>query len=324
METEVKKIIMPQFVISGKTLFESPVQDYPMLWGHYFPKIGIALLAGSSDCGKSSLMRQLSGAIVFGESKFLGLRLDTIHKSVVYVCSEDTDEDIKRIMKREHLEKRSADGYCHIHFIFDIDRTIEKIEELLKICPVDCVILDSLNDFIRGDGNNAFFVRQFMEKIRILAMKYKCLFVLIHHYRKSAPDTNASKNDVLGSQSIEAKARAVISMEKSGGCSKERILRITKGNYVHDDLKEKVLKIVPDEKFVFSSTGELLVNTTIRQVKSLVLDDNMKSIIIMFHGQGYSARKIADVLKEMGHKISKSTVSEFLRERNRNGQCPES
>jgi hypothetical protein len=72
-------------------------------------------------------------------------------------------------------------------------------------------------------------------------MQYKCLFVLIHHYRKNASETNPIKNDVLGSQSFEAKARVVISMEKDAQNFNDRLLRITKGNYVSDDLKRKIL-----------------------------------------------------------------------------------
>lgn len=324
METNDKKIEMLSFVVSGKTLFESPVPDNPMLWGHFLPKIGIAILAGGSDCGKSSLMRQLSGAIVFEEKEFLGIRLDASHKSVIYVSSEDTEDDIKRIMKREHLEGRNGDQYNSIHYIFDIEKIEENIEKLLQICQVDCVILDSLNDFIRGDANNAFFARRFLESIRIMVMKYRCLFVLIHHYRKSAPDTNPSKNDVLGSQSFEAKARVVISMEKDGNNSNERFLRITKGNYVSDELKSKVLRICPDKNFVFKSVGELLVSKGDITKAPRKIDEKMGQIILMLHGQEKSLRQIETSLNGMGHKISRTTIGEFLKRQNLDVRCQES
>jgi len=306
-------IILPPYVVSGKTLFESPIPENPMLWEHFLPKIGIAILAGGSDCGKSSLMRQLSNAILFEETEFLGLRLDANHKSVLYVSSEDTEDDIIRIMKREHLEGRNGDRYYNIHYIFDIEKIEERIEELLRICPVDCVILDSLNDFIKGDANNAFYVRRFLEKIRIMVMKYKCLFVIIHHYRKSASDMNPTKNDVLGSQSIEAKARVVISMEKDRNDSKDRILRITKGNYVSDELKGKVLKLIPDDRFIFKSSAELLIDRSGSLKRSRKIDQKMSDIILLLHEGGCSSREIEAELENMGYNISKSTISEFLK-----------
>jgi len=324
METEDKKIEMPPFAISGKILFESPVPDNPMLWGHYLPKIGIAMLVGDSDCGKSSLMRQLAGAIIFNESEFLGLKLDASYKSVIYVSSEDTDEDIKRIMKREHLDGRQSEPYNNINYVFEIDHIEDKIEQLLQIKPADCVILDSLNDFIIGEGNSAFYSRMLLERIRTLAMRFKCLFVFIHHYRKSAPDDNPSKKDVLGSQSFEAKARVVISMSRDRNNPSDRVLRILKGNYVSEEQKGKALQIHSDQNFVFKTAGELLVSKGVSGKSTRKIDETLGGVILMFHGQGKSIRQIETAVKEMGHKVSRTTISEFIKEQKSCVRCQES
>jgi len=324
MEDNIKPTKMPPFVISGKTLFESSVPENPMLWGHFLPKIGIALLVGSSDCGKSSLTRQLIDAIVFDEPEFLGLDLDLTYNRAIYVSSEDTDEDIKRIMKREHISGRSSDPYEEISFIFETEKIDEKLEAVLQVKPVDIVIMDSLNDFIRGDANVSYNVRLFLEKIRGLAMKHKCLFVLIHHFRKSAPETNSQKNDILGSQSFEAKARAVISLENDASNPSGKLLKIIKGNYVSEEFKRKILKISPNNNFIFKSIGESLVDKNATRISSRKLDDKMRGAIEMFSGQGYSSREIEAKLKSMGHVISKSTISEFLKNRDGTVQCPES
>jgi hypothetical protein len=324
MEANVNESKTPSFVITGKTLFESPVPDNPMLWGHLLPKVGIALIVGSSDGGKSSLMRQFVDAIVFKEPEFLGQKLDARFNSAIYVSSEDTDEDIKRIMKREHLAGRDSDPYDNISYIFDITGIEDKIRELLNIRPVDCVILDSLNDFLKGDVNSAFYSRILLENIRSLVMQYKCLFVIIAHYRKNAPETNPTKNDVLGSQSFEAKARVVISLERDKGNPNDRILRITKGNYVSEDLKNKILKIFPNDDFVFKSAGEFLVSIKLPNTSPRKIDDEIGGKIFMLHEQGCSIREIETILKSMGHNISKSSIYEFLKSTKGTVQCPES
>jgi RecA-family ATPase len=324
MENNEAKKEMPPYVINGKILYESPVPENPMLWGHFLPKIGIAMLVGDSECGKSSLMRQLSGAIAFDESEFLGLGLDTKHKRAMYVCSEDTDEDIKRIMKREHIGGRLSDPYENIHYVFDIDHIEDKIRTLLQSVPVDCVILDSLNDFVKGDTNNAFYARQFLERIRSMAMEFKCLFVLIHHFRKSAPDDNPSKKDVLGSQSFEAKARAVISMDRDRKSKGDRILRILKGNYVSEEQKDKVLQIHSDENFVFRTAKELLISRGSLVKSTCKIDEEIGELIFMLHSQGQSLRGIETSLKGLGHNISRTTINEFLKRQNPDVKCQES
>lgn len=43
--------------ITAKQLIEMGVTELPMLVEPFFPKVGVAILAGSSDCGKSTLLR---------------------------------------------------------------------------------------------------------------------------------------------------------------------------------------------------------------------------------------------------------------------------
>jgi RecA-family ATPase len=78
-------------IVSGKTLLQNEIEEVPMLLGYLLPKSGIAVLSGSSDTGKSSLMRQFAIGIVTGRDKFLGFDLYTEHRRVCYVCSEDDE-----------------------------------------------------------------------------------------------------------------------------------------------------------------------------------------------------------------------------------------
>ena len=86
-----KKIADPHsnLVVTGKDLFENDITEVPMLWGHLLQKYGIAVLSGSSDTGKSTLLRQLAIAIVTKKDTFLDFPLNAEHYRVIYISTED-------------------------------------------------------------------------------------------------------------------------------------------------------------------------------------------------------------------------------------------
>ena len=71
-------------IITAKEMLENNITEIPMLLGHLLPKHGIAMLAGESDTGKSTLIRHLSLAIVTGQDTFLGYSLNIDNKC--YLC----------------------------------------------------------------------------------------------------------------------------------------------------------------------------------------------------------------------------------------------
>ena len=75
METVKRKVDEYTYVSDWKTtadLLSSEFKDIPKLWDPFFPKTGIVSLVGSSDCGKSTLARNLAINIVLGKPSFAG------------------------------------------------------------------------------------------------------------------------------------------------------------------------------------------------------------------------------------------------------------
>jgi len=89
---------------TAKVMLENDITEIPMLWGHFFQKYGLALIAGTSDVGKSSLMRQFATAIVTEKESFLGFELKPDHKRVIYVSSEDDEDSLSVRFKRNILK----------------------------------------------------------------------------------------------------------------------------------------------------------------------------------------------------------------------------
>ena len=52
METNDKKLDIPPFVKTGRTLLENDITEIPMLWGHLLQKYGIAVLGGHPNSHK--------------------------------------------------------------------------------------------------------------------------------------------------------------------------------------------------------------------------------------------------------------------------------
>ena len=60
-------------------LLDRPTTTVPQLISPLLPRQGVAMLAGSSDTGKSSFLRQLALAIALGEQDFLGFPIEAVH-----------------------------------------------------------------------------------------------------------------------------------------------------------------------------------------------------------------------------------------------------
>src|SRR5688572_9617791 len=67
--------------ITGEHLLLADVQKIPCLVEPFLQQVGLACLAGSSDTGKSSLLRQLAISVVTGEKEFLGFPINARFKS---------------------------------------------------------------------------------------------------------------------------------------------------------------------------------------------------------------------------------------------------
>jgi archaellum biogenesis ATPase FlaH len=293
-------------MITAKEMLENDITEIPMLWGHFLPKQGLAVISGNSDTGKSTLMRQLSAAIVSEQDQFLGYDLNTDRKSVVYVCTEDDVTSVSTRLKKEFDGTTSTDPYANLRYIFDEDDILTQLEKTIAEKPADCIILDALGDIFQGDMNNMTSVRSFFKPFKALAERNNCLIILVAHNRKSA-SANAGKADVLGSQAFEAKPRAVLMLcPVSGSPIKE--LSISKGNFVPEELKKTRLQIQINSDGVFEVVSRLQGFTQKNPDEEKMLDR-----IVALRKQDFSSRKIAEVVNAEGMKIKKSKIAELLK-----------
>jgi archaellum biogenesis ATPase FlaH len=293
-------------LITAKEMLENDITEIPMLWGHFLPKQGLAVISGNSDTGKSTLMRQLSAAIVSEQNQFLGYDLNTERKSVVYVCTEDDVTSVSTRLKKEFDGKTSTVPYANLRYIFDEDDILTQLEKTLSEKPADCIIIDALGDIFQGDPNNMTSVRSFFKPYKALSDINNCLIILVAHNRKSAT-ANAGKADVLGSQAFEAKPRAVLMLcPVSGSPIKE--LSISKGNFVPEELKKTRLQIQINSDGIFEVVNRIEGITQQNPEEERKLDR-----IVTLRKEGLSSRKIEERVNAEGMKIKKSKIAELLK-----------
>lgn len=226
--------------ISGEDLIKSSSTDIPKLWSPYLPKTGLAAITGPSDCGKSSLIRQLALSIVTGRTNFLGSPLVTKHKRAYLICTEDSAEAIGGHLKTLKESKGIKDGLDRIVFLFNFESAIDELDKRLTAMPADIIVLDAWLDTFQGNVNNPVDVRRDLDHYRKLCEKHNCLCIIVHHNTKNSEKLLPDKNKLNGSQAIEAKMRCVLDF-RIGNIINERYLTITKGNYLPDSLKKQSL-----------------------------------------------------------------------------------
>lgn len=220
-----------------------------------FP-IGISMLVGASDSGKSMILRLL-GLCASGGRDFLGRKFNGKHRSAIIVSTEDDSTALGFFVNRQNLTTQLNDEELErLRFITDTADIIKKLDEELIRQPADMVILDALGDLFNGkDLNQNNQVRAFLNEYSQLANKHCVPIVFLHHTSKRSEELAPSKNNSIGSQGIEAKSRLVLELRQSKQDENIRHLCIVKGNYLPAEAKTASYDLRMDENFCFSDTG---------------------------------------------------------------------
>lgn len=303
-ETETPE---PVEEVTGEHLLKMGIVKVPTLIDPIFQKIGLAAIAGSSDTGKSSFLRQLAIAICTGEKSFLGFPIDAQHQSAIYVSTEDDETAIAYLLNKQNKGKGYLNSaYKNLRYIFDTTNLLEQLDKRLTQRKADLVVIDAFTDLYSRSMNQSNEVRTFLNDYSQLAQKHKCLIVFLHHTGKRTDELAPSKHNLLGSQAFEAKMRLVIELRTDHNDSDIRHLCIVKGNYLPSELKQESYVLQFDENMLFHSTGERvsfesLAKTTDDKADKLQQAKELRD-------QGHTVQSIAD---ELG--VQKGTVSKWLK-----------
>lgn len=313
----------PLQTTSMRELLENPAERQPVLVEPLFPQCGLGAVIGSSDCGKSTLLRQLA-ACVAGGRDFLLWKTFPVHKSVLYVSTEDDSSAMSELLKRQNkawqLSKEEAE---RVEFLFSCDCIAEKVEACLVAKPVDLVIIDTFGDICKDDISQSNNIRNLLNLFADTARRHGCFILFAHHIRKTGENTAPSKLNALGSQAFEAKMRVLIELRRSKRNKDLLHLCIVKGNYLPNDYKQQSFDLQTDSDMNFTATGGRTELSEINSYLPVILPVNEeqlalmqqkekdKETIIKLYKQGKSIREISELVPQ-----SKSTVQRIIKSEN--------
>jgi hypothetical protein len=297
-----------QHEVTARELKEQEAQAIPCLIAPLFQQVGLACLAGSSDTGKSALLRQLSIAVSAGADSFLGFPIHSRHRSVIYVATEDSRDATRFFVHRQaaQYQPQQLEG---LRFIFEYDDILSLLDGNLTNRPADMVIIDCFSDAFGGDLKDTQKIRAYLNPYQQLAERHGCLILFLHHTGKRTESLEPSKNNLLSGQGFEAKMRLVIELRSDPMYPQRRHLCIVKGNYLPATYKRESYVLHFDEQcFTFTHQGErvpfeLLVRQPDTDDSKLKYEQARE---LHKSGKSYSA-----IAEEMGYN-SKTSISKLF------------
>ena len=229
-----------------------------------FPRSGTAILSGKPDTGKSQLARQLCLQVALGDKTFLDFELSLVHNRSIYVATEDDLHSTRNAAAKqfEGLGKEAVDNFrVIVADSMSQKEILNKLDEQLKIAPVDVVVVDSFGDIFEGDDSNKnTAMRKTVKSFDILAKKYGCLILFVHHVNKASYRQSPGQEQIQGGSGLVQKVRlAIILFEGKGN---KRYFSVVKGNYCPKEYKQNSLELDFSEKtLLFTNTGNTVLTS---------------------------------------------------------------
>ncbi|NRB58324.1 MAG: AAA family ATPase [Winogradskyella sp.] len=310
---EKKAIYSNQHIFTAFDLYHLEIKPTYKLVEPFFQKIGLASLVGSSDTGKSTLLRQLALSVALGKDRFLGFKLNTNSNKVLYVSSEDDPESTQLMIIKQLkslLEDSELSKLNNLSFIFDTENLLTDITKLLEEKQHDLIIIDTFADIFNKEINSNTQVRQFLNDYHKLAIKHKCLIIFLHHIGKRTERKGPSKNNIIGSQAFEAKMRSVLDLKLSNSTD-ERYLTILKCNFLPSEYKNKSYVIKFNEHLVFENTNK---KVQIGNITKRNNPDIIKAVLRLTYEEKLKNREVEEKLKNTPLAVSKSVVNLILQD----------
>jgi len=278
-------------------------------------------IASSSDTGKSTLLRNLTKAIVTRDTHFLGWELDSRKARVIYVSTEDGMSQQKlgfnNILSFNDINEDS------IQFIFDSANIIKNILRLLQDNVYSLIIIDTWGDLVGGDYDS-MKARKVLQELGDICTRYTLTVLLVHHTNK-ASDNIPHKNSIKGTGDFEQKLRCIMMLSThQGGVW----LSVVKGNDLTREEKELSYKLGYDEekREVFMTNETDYVGNLIQEARRDIHTTNKVEVEweSIMEGGPHRYSRIVESLKVLGlseigakRKIKKAVEYAFI-EKNEN------
>ena len=298
---DAEKATFRKYLVNGYEMLLNPSESVDCLVEPLLPRAGVAALVGSSDSGKSTLLRGLAMAVASQAKHYLGFEIKARYNRAIYVATEDDEAAISALMHRQiaELGTSSAD-YATLDFIFETENLLEVLDKTLTDAPADLVVIDAFADLYTGPMNENNRVRSYLNNYSQLAQKHQTLFLFLHHTGKRTETLAPSKHNAIGSQGFEAKMRLVMELRPDPEQNDIRHLCLVKGNYLAEEFKHDSFMLRFTPGLNFEATGERVPFAMLRD-RTTERDEELLEKMRDMREQGMSYRQIAESLGYKSH-----------------------
>ena len=301
-KADAEKATFRKYLVNGYDMLNLSAEVMDCLVDPILPRTGMAALVGTSDSGKSTLLRGLAMAVASGSKEYLGFRLCPKHRSAIYVATEDDASAIGVLMQRQLEELGTPkEAYHTLDFIFEVDNLVDNLDKMLEDRPRDLVIVDAFADLYTGPLNENNRVRSFLNQFSQLAVKHSVLIIFLHHTGKRTESLAPSKHNAIGSQGFEAKMRLMMELRPDPERHDIRHLCIVKGNYLSDEYKHDSYVLRFSSGLNFVATGERVPFGALKEQDADL--DSRAELARAMRSEGKTLQQIADAL---GYKSASS------------------
>lgn len=185
------------------------------------PRYGLVLLGGRPKEGKSWLACQLALSFVTGGA--LGGWLQVLHPGRCHLWALEDQYPITKDKMLKLLQGLHPDRLCDLRVFAELAQPILRggdqiIRAALDEHPAELIILDSLFKLTGHDSRNQDVSQRdydVIDRVRKIALNYKCVAVIIMHTRKGARGGNPIEN-LLGTTGNTAAADVVCELSRTG------------------------------------------------------------------------------------------------------------
>jgi energy-coupling factor transporter ATP-binding protein EcfA2 len=309
-EEEAKKHAYRKYLVNGYEMLLNPSESIDCLVEPLLARAGVAALVGSSDSGKSTLLRGLAMAVASQAKHYLGFEIKARYNRAIYVATEDDESAISSLMHRQleelYVPKEAFEG---LDFIFDTENLIDNLDKNLEERPADLVVVDAFADLYTGPMNENNRVRSFLNLFSQLAHKHNTLFIFLHHTGKRTESLTPSKHNAIGSQGFEAKMRVMMELRPDPVRHDIRHLCVVKGNYLSEEYKHDSFELRFTSALNFEATGNRVPFAMLkeRDTEKESAEAERLELIKAMREEGKTLQEIADTIG-----VSVSTVHRHL------------
>tara|TARA_B100001093_G_scaffold440382_1_gene440873 strand:- start:251 stop:1216 length:966 start_codon:yes stop_codon:yes gene_type:complete len=296
LSSRLKNVFIP-----ADSLFNLKYEEGKFLVDKLIPRASLTGFVGESDTGKSSFLRQLAVSMVYGDSEFLGFKINGGCRNVLYVSSEDGNVATSEWLKKHIGEDLpNEELLSKLHFVYNTDKITSDLREVVIKNCIDLIIVDAYADIFEGNMNHSNEVRTFLNQYSNLANEFGTTIIFLHHTNKSTVG-KPNKHSISGSHGFEAKMRSVLMLTLDANNGELRNLSVVKGNYLSSKEKSECYVLKFNEQLSFENTGKRIPLSKLGEESYIELAKEIKA-------SGKSYRETSVALKEKGYEVSSSTL----------------